>query len=392
MLMSHSLATSNLVLAQEPTKQQLTDYANAVAKVNNYAYAITQTSLPILNRPPQNYADFTSEFAPAKAHAINWSDSIFPQMLALPQTILNAQALFSLDDTEVSQYLELLKKDPGNAQYKQGLEAALTAMQQLVKGQFDSVQTIESGLTTFATHIEADASSLNDIATKSLEDVGADKDLIDSLNAHIDQLNDEINSLQNWLTVSEIGIGLSIFIGCIGAVVAFVPGAQTAGIAIIVFGVVGTAASIAGTIIINKEIEADQDVIDADRNEISELNQDISALQGVNKQFEYLVTANEEAQQALAVIKQMWSELDAALTEVKTELTDVDTDVSSEQYDQALTDLQQAEAAWAEVVDFANALKGIVYQWQDKDGNWHDVSSTPPQADGAKVSTIGQAA
>ena len=78
---------SNITAFVAPTTQQLTDYMNAAAKVNLYTFAIAQTNLPNLNvppAPPPNYASFLASFAPAKAHCLNWSSSIFPTILSFP--------------------------------------------------------------------------------------------------------------------------------------------------------------------------------------------------------------------------------------------------------------------------------------------------------------------
>ena len=88
------------IVAATPTKQQLLDYQNSCATVNQYAYAITNQSLPVLNDPPANYGQFATEFAPAKAHCLEWTTGIFPTMLSFPQTIATQSAdLFSLEAT-----------------------------------------------------------------------------------------------------------------------------------------------------------------------------------------------------------------------------------------------------------------------------------------------------
>ena len=386
------MATLTLVLPPEPTKQQLVDYANAAALVNNYAFAITQTSLPVLNIPPPNYADFAKEFAPAKAHALTWTGSVFPQMLSLPDIIINAEALINLDETMVGQYLQILQSDPSNQQAKNGLATALKGMLTIIQQQQAAVQSIQSGVSTFSAQVITDASTLSDIAGQALADAGADQDKINQLNQAIDGLNKDIQTQNTLLTISAIGIGVSIFVGLIGAVVAFIPGAQGVGIGIIILGVGGVAASIAGTVIASLAIKADQEAIASDQKQIAELHQDIILLQGVNKQFLYLVQANAEAQKALAVVAQMWNGLEDVVSEMVSELTATETAVEAQQYADALADFEQAEAAWTEIVDFAKALKGIDYKWQDAKGDWHSFTESQPAPGGATVTQIAQAA
>ncbi len=380
---------TELLVSAQPTKQQLADYANAVAVVNNYAYAITNQGLPVLQEPPSNYAEFTTKFAPAKQHALNWTDNIFVAMLQLPQTIQEQAAdLFNLESTMIEAYLNILISDPGNATAKTGLQKALTTVQTLIQQQVQSIVTIETDLTAFSNDIYSDAEALTGIAQDATDDAGADQAQIVTINGDIQNLQNEIATAQVLLTVSEMGIGLSIFVGIIGAVVCVIPGAQLVGAGIVTAAVGGLAGSIAGTVIESKAITAMQAQITSDQSQISGLNQDIILLNGVSNQFTSLYNANLAAQTALTEIKSMWTSLDQTIGSVATELTDVGTDTTSAQYQQALTDFQAAEANWTDVVDFAKALAGIDYQWQDASGTWHSFTQSSPPADGSTVTQI----
>lgn len=378
-----------LLVSSQPTQQQLADYANAIALVNNYAYSITNQSLPVLNYPPSNYGQFTTMFAPAKQHALNWTDNIFVAMLQLPVTISQQAAdLFDLESTMITAYLQALIADPTNAKAKQGLATALTTLQTSIQQQVTTIENIETNLTGFANDIYADAQALTGIAQDATADSGADQTQITNLQADITNLQSQIATAQFFLTVSEIGIGLSIFVGIIGAVVCFIPGAQGVGAGIIIAAVGGLAGSIAGTVIESKAITAMQGQIDSDNTTISGLNQDIIILNGVSTTFTNLYNANQAAQTALSTIKSMWHQLDDTIGSVKTELADVAADTSSTQYQQALTDFQVASTNWAEVVAFANALAGLDFKWQDAAGNWHSFTESPPPPNGGNVSQI----
>src|SRR3954468_4403881 len=139
------------IVAATPTKQQLLDYQNSCATVNQYAYAITNTSLPVLNDPPANYGQFATEFAPAKAHCLEWTTGIFPTMLSFPQTIATQSAdLFSLEATMAGAWLDQLITDPTNAKAKNGLGQALTAMQKVTQAQLATAQGLVNSMGTFA--------------------------------------------------------------------------------------------------------------------------------------------------------------------------------------------------------------------------------------------------
>ncbi|HEU4794596.1 MAG TPA: HBL/NHE enterotoxin family protein [Pyrinomonadaceae bacterium] len=385
---------SNITAIVAPTAQQLTDYMNAAAKVNLYAFAITQTSLPSLKQPPPHYSDFLASFDPAKAHCLSWSGNIFPTVLSLPQSIAGLMNdMFNMEDSAAGIALQTLVNDPTNQQAKTTLSAAITGLQTLVQGPLTTAQDLMAQLNSFSTEITGDATTLNTIASQALAMAGTDQQTIVSINGQIDDLNNQISSLNTLLAVSEIGIGVSFFIGLIGVVVCFIPGAQVAGGALIVIGVLGEAASITGTVLTNKLINADQASISSLQSEVQNLNQDIIALQACNKQFGWLQQANQDAQQALQIVINMWQQLDTELTTVKTDLADVNTDATSAQYAQAIADLNSANTAWQGVVQFAQALAGVDYKWQDQNGNWHSFSDTsnPVTADNASVAQLAQA-
>lgn len=385
---------SNLATILAPTAQQLTDYTNAAAQVNLYAFAITQTSLPALNDPPKTYSTFLDSFIPAKAHCLGWSSNIFPTILSLPQSIAGLMNdMFSMEDSAAGIALQTLQNDPTNQQAKTNLGEALTGIQTLIQGPLTTAQDLMIQLNTFSTEITGDATALGNIASQALTMAGADQQTITNINGQIDDLNKQISNLNTWLTISEIGIGVSFFVGIVGVVVCFIPGAQVVGGVIIAVAVLGEAAAITGTVLANKLIDADQSSISSLRTEVQSLNQDIIALQASNKQFIWLQQANQAAQQSLGTVIDMWQQLDTELATVKTDLADVNADVTAAQYAQAITDLNSVDAAWQEVVAFAQALSGIDYKWQDQNGNWHSFSdaSNPVTADGASVTPLTQA-
>jgi hypothetical protein len=382
------MPTAMLVSAQ-PTAQQLVDFANAVAVVNNYAYAVTNQSLPVLQYPPPNYASFANSFTPAKMHCLNWTDNTFVAMLQLPVTIQGQAAdLFTLEGTMIEAALNTLVADPANAQAKSLLASSLSTLQKNISAQAASAGSIEKALLQFVQDVQNDAVSLAGIAALATQASGQDQASIDKASKDIANLRQEIQTAQTLLAVSEIGIGLSIFVGLIGAVVCFIPGAQGVGIGLIVGAVGGLGASIAGTVIESKAITAMQNQIDSDQEQISGLGQDIILLNAVSDQFAALAKSGQAAAAALATINATWTQLDDIITEVVDELTDVNHDAGAAQYQQALTDFQAAEASWSDVVSYASALAGIDYKWQDSSGVWHSFSDSAPAPDAGQVASI----
>ena len=292
----------------------------------------------------------------------------------------------------IAAYLNALVADPTNAKAKQGLATALAALQKAIGNVVDSTTTIEEQLTEFSSNIYTDAEALTGLAQKATADAVGDQQHIAQINSDIANLRQEISQAQFLLTIAEAGIGLSIFVGIVGAVIAFIPGGQALGIGVVVVAVGGLAGSIAGTVIESQAITAMQNQISNDQQQIAGLNQDIILLNGVSQQFTALYDANQAAQGSLKTIKDMWTQLDATIEAAKAELADVGSETTSADYQQALTDFQAAQSNWAEVVDFADALAGIDYKWQDSSGQWHSFTQQSPAADASTVTQIPSSA
>lgn len=374
---------------QQPTAQQLADYANAMLNVNNYAYAITNQSLPVLDYPPKDYGDFASRFGTAKLHALNWTDNIFVAMIQLPITIKEqASTMFSLEETLIEMYLNNLIANPNDATSKKALAKALEQVQTIIQNQLTSVSAIKGNLSQFSQDIYDDAKALTQISEDASKDVENDKETLADIQGDINSLKDDINTANILMAVSEMAIGIDIFVCIIGIAVCTIGENPAVGGGIIAVAVTGIAAGITGTVVESLRIKSMQAEIDADQKQIDGLNQDIIMLQAVSTTFNSLYDANQKAHDALIGIESMWTSLNQTIEDVKTELTQVDTDTTGTQYQEALDAFKQAETNWNEVVAFANLLAGVNYNWQDKDGNWHKYTDQSPQANQAMFTQI----
>lgn len=378
------------LIAMQPTQQQLVDYTNAMVKVNGYAYAIYCQKLPTLLDPPSDYAKFIDIFVPAKRHVEEWVNTIFIDLIAIPKSIVESGGdLFDLQSTFIETYLSTLISDPTNEKAKTGLMQAFERLKKIVNTQIDSVTKAEERLNQFSINIESDAPTLVSIAQKALDAVDADKSKIDNINSDIAQVRESIKNAETLLTISEISIGVTIFLGLVGLVLVFVPGGQKVGAVLLVGAVVGLGGAIAGTVIESLRIKELQQQILHLQEEISNLGNDIILLNGVADQFKQLHEANIQAQDALKTIKNLWFQMEIVIKEFSTALTSTDSDITSVQYGQALNDFKMAEDNWKSVVAFAKSLTTINYNWQDSSGKWHIYDETDmPKKNNIKVLPI----
>jgi hypothetical protein len=376
------------VLAERPTAQRLVDYHNACADVNRYAYAITNTNMPVLKDPPANYASFATEFSPAKAHCLEWTNAIFPMLLALPSNIVNQADLFDMDSSDASRALAALVANPEDADARESLAGALADMLFTTSNEVAAVKGVIAALIQFFNDIADDTATLSKIAADALAAAGNDQQKIRDLTAHIDDLKKEVDKYSDHVTDDWKAIGATASLAILGVICCVF--APPVGVIVLVVVAALEINPVMNVVKDYRELHDAQRAVETARNSISDENQDVAALQALNIQFRWLVDANAKAMTAVNDVLDMWDQTDAELAKLQTDLTDANKDVSSTQYQQAQTELTKAAAAWSEIVASAQALAGLDYRWQDQQGKSHSFTDEPPPLNGSKVTVLGQ--
>jgi hypothetical protein len=353
--------TAVLVLDTGATKQALVDYQNAITKISMYVTGVTNVQLPGLTNPPDQYSAYVNKFSGVKTDVMLWPNSIVPLSQNLPTTIVNFNSIMVMNFGLAQSYLTALIQDPSNPTYRTNLANVLGQLRDNAKSNYATLTGLEGLFTQFSGSLTTDGPILDGLAKQALDFAGADKLQITKIQGTIKDQQATIDTLNTWLSVSEIGIGVSIFIAIVGVVCLFVPGGQAAGIGLIALGVVGVGGSIAGTVILNKQINALNDVIQGERQQISQINQDINLLIQLNTQVQQLVTANDEATKAMKVVQDYWKTLDTELSTLITDLNDSTVKLDASQLQAVQTDLTEANTLWGEVNTFAVALQQIKY-------------------------------
>ena len=377
------------VLVERPTAQQLVDYQNACADVNRYAYAITNTNMPVLKDPPANYANFATQFAPAKAHCLEWTNAIFPHSLDFPWSIANHADFFDMESSAAGRALTALVANSNDADARHDLSDALEGMLATTSDQIDSAEGMIAALIQFFDDIADDTATLNKIAADALAAAGNDQQKIRDLTAHVDALNKEVDKYSQHVTDDWKTIGVDASFALFGVIACAV---GQVGVGILVFVVVAAVeiGPIWTAVTDYGKLHDAQRAVETARTAISDENQDVAALQALNLQFKWLADANAKAMTAVNEVLDMWNRIDAELATLKADLTDVNQDVSSTRYQEAQSDLANAAAAWSDIVALAQALAGLDYRWQDQQGKSHSFTDDPPPLDGSQVTILGQ--
>ncbi|MED4728372.1 HBL/NHE enterotoxin family protein [Aneurinibacillus migulanus] len=351
-----TLAPSNLSLTQE----NLTDYLNACNIVSAYSYAFNKSSIKPLNNPPSWYSDFVSEFGVAKGHANEWNDSLIDNMMEIPRAIVDGNRIIQAKFRNITSDLKDLKKDPNDQDVLDDLNTNLQRIYDRANDEYESICGLIDDFNRYQNTLLTDYNTLSQNIVKLNEASEADKDAVMKLQNEIDSLTQEIQTYNQILTASEIGIGVSIFVSLVGVVAGFATGG--AAWAIVPVGVIGIGASVAGTVLASEKIREAQIRIGQDTANMSSYNQDLTVLNVEVNNLKQLNAKNQDAQRALVDVSKLWKDLRDSSSTLLQALTQTKSDVIND-LDKAVKDIEDAQNDWNELENFAVKMTNIDYKF-----------------------------
>ena len=363
-----ALAPKNKDLA----KENLVDYQNAVNKVAAYSHAFSNSSLSYLNHPPAGYSAFMDQFGVAKGHTKEWADSIIMNLVSVPQGIVDSNQIIQGKFRNILEDLQDLADDPNDPDVIADLKTNLSRILTRAQDEQKNITSLINQITTYTANLEQDYTTLNAGLTMLNQATQADQETVKRLNDEIAALKEEIKQLNQYLTAAEIGLGVSIFVTAVGVVVGVATGG--AGFVISAVGVVGIGASIAGIVLANQKIHADQVKIGQDASALDDYNKDLLVLNAETANLKTLTQANQEACQALEAIGSLWQDLSASTQTLLDTLHQAETDagnLTNEPLELLKDEINKALAEWNELEKFAQQLTGINY---NIDPNVHNLS------------------
>ncbi|PWK11266.1 HBL/NHE enterotoxin family protein [Tumebacillus permanentifrigoris] len=357
------LAPKNKDLA----KENLVDYVNACNKVSAYSFAFTKSNLSPLSIPPAGYSDFVQQFGHAKGNAMEWSNSIIPNMIAIPQAIVDSNRIVQAKFNNILSDLADLAKHPNDKDDLEDIKSNLESILTRAQGEYDSTVSLIGNFDSYSSTLESDYKILSDGLDKLNNATETDQAEVKRLTDEISALNDEINKLNQYLTAAEVGLGVSIFIAAVGIVVGVATGG--AGFILTAAGVVGIGGSIAGIVLANAQIHADQKKIGEDTSKMNDYNKDLLVLNVETLSLKNLVQANQDARQALVIVSNVWKDLCEGTKNLIDILHHAESDVATN-INQATDEIKQAQADWNDIEKFAALLVNVDYNF---DPNVHQL-------------------
>jgi hypothetical protein len=342
-----------------PIDQQLADAFNSNNAVMAYVLGLTNTNLPTMTPEPDWYAAFATQLSNAKTTALEWQNGITPNLISIPQNIVNYAMIFSANMITINQAVAILQSDPTNPQAMSAITNSLAGLLTATNSQSTAAQTTQGQISAFATSLVSDASAMATAIQNAMTTVGVDQAQIAMLQADINALQDEIATFQVVVTASAIAAGVSLFAGAVLAIFSFGVG--------LAIGIIGFAAGLTTALVANHEIQVDTAKVQADMLSMSDLNQQITALTVLQSNLTTLIQLSNAAGTQVQLLMDAWSQLESEITAVITDLNSAETDINNLTALQA--DLNRANADWQTLQAYASTMAGIQYN-----------TATPPTA------------
>ncbi len=335
-----------------PIEQQLADAFNANNAVMAYVLGITNTTLPMIPSAPSWYSTFQTAFSDAQIHANGWY-SIATNLVSIPNAIAGYGIAFNSSMATINSLLTVLQSNPTDAAAISALQAQLAAMISQIRGYSQNAVTFNQTIQTFSSTLTADAVILAAAVQNSTETQQVDRAQIAQFQQDIANLQSEISTWQTVETAAAIAAGVGFFAGAVIAIFTFGFG--------LAFGIVAAAAGITTMVIASNKIKVLQSQVTADQNNMDALTQQASALAALNTQLNTLISLSQAAGTQVALVLQVWEELEAELNTVLTDLTNSNGDTQPLNLSQLQIDLNSANQDWQTLVGLCNTIASIKY-------------------------------
>lgn len=331
--------------------------ANANNAVLAYVRGLSSTKLPFVPDSPAWYNDFTKSYANIGANALYWQNSLSPRLIEIPRTIYSYGSLFDLKVLVMRGYLEQLIHNPNNPTAREKLRDALVELIQGIDTQQRAVNTFGTDLAGFSTTLKTDAGVLADCVKKAMNEIGQDQGKIRDLQKRIEELKKEMAGYNWMIGGGGIAIGVSIFIGCVGAVLtaAFGP----IGLLVVGIGVIGAAAGVAAMIAGKVKVDQIGNEIKAQSANLDRVQQRVAALSTVKTNVENLIVLSNTAQAEIGKLVTAWDLLKGGMQAVVTDLGNANKKFQASQFIDMKSDIGQAEDDWKYLAELAKKFANI---------------------------------
>ena len=340
-------------------RKPLTGYFNASSIISAYCHSILNTDLQQITEPaPPWWSTVNTNLDKVKGHAQIWVDEIGPDLISIPQSIINFNNEFQGQLDTIKEIVTDIGKNKPTKEQRAELITIMTRLQSDLgkKGLGGEIKKLRKKVKNFGNDMSPDLKLLDQNSQTITKAIKEDKDTILDLQTDIGNLRAKIAANNAIATISEIGDGVFLVTGLVGGWIAaaFNP---VAGIIVLIVGVIGLAASIAGTIAANVEIGQEQKAILDKTSQISQENKQILAMTSMAQHFTLLEAENKLAAIAIDDVHNAWKTLQSKLDAVVENLQNDQNDIGSF-FEKG--DLKTTESSWNQLAAWAEKMEASV--------------------------------
>lgn len=350
------------LLPPTSTSQLLVDAYNENTAVIGWVTAVNGVQWPEDVPEYDWWTSFTREWPDVQAHANVWNDTISSRLTSLPQGIVDLNgAWVSARDDALSRLGRLIAgSDPNEADDRAALANDLSLLVGIAGPQRDQAKQLVNDMSAYSAQLSLDLASLRQVFTAATNEQGADRDKIQALTDDITRVREDIDKYNQQITLSAIGLAVSIFVGLVGIVLTVATGPF--GLIVIGVAVAGVGLSIAEWVIAQENIKADMAKIANDQGAIGPLNVEIATLGLLLNVVMTLINSANSASAAVDSLVTLWNQIWTDLSIAATDLSAAESDLTVEDYQDLQRALAGADAEWGLAEAIANDMIKIKYQ------------------------------
>jgi hypothetical protein len=352
---------------EKTIEEQLADAFNANNAVLTYVRELNCTNLNAIDRAPDWYKDFATQFSKAKSNAMTWENSITPRLTSIPRAIVNYQGLFEAQSSMVVKYAQLLQRNPNDEASRRNLSSTLKALIADMLGHKSNAQNLGKDLASFVNTLSVDDQNLNAGLTKALASIGQGQQQVKELEAAIENLRAEVKKWGIILTASAIAAGVSVIIIPLGLKVAAVSGpVGVIGGIMVVIGIVGAAAGAGLGIAAIVKVQQYRDQVIAKASELTAEQCRVAQLVTLKGSLSKVVELSKKAQETLGLVTKSWDKLQSNIQEVVDDLDRADGKYKVSDFGQLIQEMRMASDDWKILADYAGKMSQIKYYFEEE--------------------------
>ena len=345
----------NMFPLKDEVKNDIDVYANAIAKVKKYCFAVNSIELT----PPQVVPDWYNEAAKnvstASANASAWDKIVVSNLLQVPKSIVQWKPIYKSKMVQIQQDMRNLANSLSDTTLRSSLIGKLSALEDTLNLQINAITHNIQMIEDYAGKFELDLEHLSQVTKQAEEDEKTDKEKIKDVKNEIFDIEHRIAQYDTWITVGEAMLGGGLAVVALAYTID-----PVVGIVFIVFSVV---AAVGAVDIVALEIckSVANSKLNEKEKELNEYEQAVTSLALIHSSVQKALDSSKELIDAVHGMAKIWEKLLEFAQNIRSALENEKTVLSKETLLSAVNSLQTTEDTTNCYFDLAEKLASLSY-------------------------------